>query len=306
MNDDQPGAAPARDTIGLALFGLGLLLLAGALTATQRLDLGAAPAVVPAADLPRSASVQRAPPPTSPPSVPDDAWRTLASGVQIADLTVGSGPQAVDGLIALCDYAMWTADGAPIDASSGRSEARPVHLGRRQVVSGWEDALRGMQAGGRRIARIPAAAGFGHAGTVGVPPDADLLLELRLVSLSPPREQPPWPAGLTLSDLTDLGGGVMGRDLTRGVGEPLAPGAVVQLDYTLWTASGAQVLTTWSRRAPGRYVLGTPALASELDAAIRGMRAGGRRIARVDVSGMRGVEVAGDEPILADLTVTVP
>lgn len=289
----------------LTLLALAGALAAGAALAVAQLPDSPTPSIVASADLQRAASVPRAPLPEAPPAIPDAAWVTLPSGTAIADLTVGTGPIAADNMVAACDFTLWTAAGQLVDSSQGRPSPHPVHLGHRQVIRGWEDALRGMQAGGRRVARIPSALGYGPGGTAGVPGDTDLLLDLRLVSLGPPRTPPPLPAGFTLSRLGDLGGDVQGLDLERGAGEPFPPGTVVLLDYTLWTANGAQVSTTWTRSAPGRFTLGSPGLTPELARVVAGMRAGGRRLARIDVTAM-AVDVPGDQPVIADLSLSVP
>jgi FKBP-type peptidyl-prolyl cis-trans isomerase len=52
------------------------------------------------------------------------------------------------------------------------------------VIAGWEEGLVGMKAGGIRRLYIPAALGYGAQGTGPIPPNADLIFDVQVVSVA--------------------------------------------------------------------------------------------------------------------------
>ena len=53
------------------------------------------------------------------------------------------------------------------------------------MIKGWEAGVLGMKVGGKRKLTIPAELAFGAAGVpMKVPPNADVVFEIELLSLS--------------------------------------------------------------------------------------------------------------------------
>jgi FK506-binding nuclear protein len=50
-------------------------------------------------------------------------------------------------------------------------------------VIGWDIGLQGIQLGGERKIRIPAAAAYGAKAQAGIPSNSDLVFEVKCVSL---------------------------------------------------------------------------------------------------------------------------
>ena len=49
------------------------------------------------------------------------------------------------------------------------------HLGKGEVIKGWDEGIVGMQAGGERLLTVPASMGYGKKGTDGIPPNSTLV-----------------------------------------------------------------------------------------------------------------------------------
>jgi peptidylprolyl isomerase len=111
----------------------------------------------------------------------------------------GEGPAFRPELPAVVDYSLWsTADpGSPVDSSLFRWYPHLVAPGAPRSVL-FERALAGLRVGGRRTIRAPATEVFGPAGRPPLaPPDAELVLELRLLSVGPDDAgAPPGPNGV--------------------------------------------------------------------------------------------------------------
>jgi FKBP-type peptidyl-prolyl cis-trans isomerase len=104
----------------------------------------------------------------------------------ISDVVVGTGAAAVDGSTVAVKYTgAFYETGEEFDSSwsRGTDETLPVTVGQGRVIPGFEEAIRGMQVGGRRMVTIPSDLGYGAAGQGPIPGDATLVFVLDLVSV---------------------------------------------------------------------------------------------------------------------------
>lgn len=86
----------------------------------------------------------------------------------VKDLKVGTGAEAKDGDNLTMDYVgVLYKGGKQFDASWDRGQPFSFTLGAGQVISGWDQGIKGMKVGGRRELIIPASMGYG---TEGSPP----------------------------------------------------------------------------------------------------------------------------------------
>jgi len=109
---------------------------------------------------------------------------TTASGLQIEDLTVGTGATAAVGQNVIVHYTGWLTDGTKFDSSKDRSDPFQFPLGQRHVIAGWDEGVQGMQVGGVRKLTIPPQLGYGARGAGGViPPNATLVFEVELLDI---------------------------------------------------------------------------------------------------------------------------
>jgi FKBP-type peptidyl-prolyl cis-trans isomerase FkpA len=116
----------------------------------------------------------------------------LAPQVEIIDLRVGKGKEALSGNTVLVHYTGWLYSdknkshrGKQFD-SSHDPKRTPITftLGAGRVIQGWEKGLTGMKVGGKRVLIIPSELAYGTRGAGGViPPNARLLFEVELLKV---------------------------------------------------------------------------------------------------------------------------
>jgi hypothetical protein len=204
-----PTLNPAIQQFGLAQFQ------ASTTAAVAQLDLNylfdalgigpgrpSSPPVVPPVVPPPSPPAPTVPPVTSVPaddagmsdSFPDitnPAFRTLSNGLKIRDIQDGdpNGVEVQTGDEVEVYYTGWLAsDGTVFD--SRRSPADPasftVTTGPGGVIAGFAQGLVGMKPGGIRQLVIPPELGYGSTGQGSIPPDATLVFEIKLISVTSP------------------------------------------------------------------------------------------------------------------------
>lgn len=109
---------------------------------------------------------------------------TTESGLQIEDITEGSGAVAEVGQNVIVHYTGWLTDGTQFDSSKDRNDPFQFPLGKRNVIAGWDEGVQGMKIGGVRKLTIPPQLGYGARGAGGViPPNATLVFEVELLDL---------------------------------------------------------------------------------------------------------------------------
>jgi FKBP-type peptidyl-prolyl cis-trans isomerase FkpA len=109
---------------------------------------------------------------------------TTASGLQIEELTVGTGATATAGQDVIVHYTGWLTNGTKFDSSKDRNDPFVFPLGQRNVIAGWDEGVQGMQVGGVRKLTIPPELGYGARGAGGViPPNATLVFEVELLDV---------------------------------------------------------------------------------------------------------------------------
>src|SRR5262245_30782426 len=113
---------------------------------------------------------------------------TTASGLQIKDITVGTGASPRAGQTCIMHYTGWLYVGGKkdkkFDSSVDRGQPFEFPLGQRRVIAGWDEGVASMKVGGKRELIIPPALGYGERGAGGViPPNATLIFEVELLGV---------------------------------------------------------------------------------------------------------------------------
>jgi len=107
----------------------------------------------------------------------------LASGLTYLELKEGKGPAAKNGDRLRVHYAGRLAkDGKPFDSTRGGTPFT-FELGKGAVIKGWDEGLVGVKPGGKRKLLIPAKLAYGERGVGPIPPNADLIFDVELVSI---------------------------------------------------------------------------------------------------------------------------
>jgi FKBP-type peptidyl-prolyl cis-trans isomerase len=101
------------------------------------------------------------------------------------DLIVGTGPEAKPGQSVTVNYvgALYST-GKVFDASWRRHEPFVFALGKKQVITGWDQGVAGMKVGGRRELIIPPSLGYGSKGVPpSIPANATLVFVVDLLAV---------------------------------------------------------------------------------------------------------------------------
>jgi FKBP-type peptidyl-prolyl cis-trans isomerase FkpA len=116
---------------------------------------------------------------------------TTASGLTIEDTVIGEGPAAAAGRDVTVHYAGWLADGTQFDSSREKEDPFQFTLGKKEVMDGWEEGLKGMKVGGTRKLTIPPQLAYGEDGAGDtIPPNATLTFEVELLAVTDSEEFP--------------------------------------------------------------------------------------------------------------------
>ena len=109
-----------------------------------------------------------------------------AGFLEIEDLTVGTGAEAINGDKVTVHYTGWLIDGTKFDSSLDRDQPFIFQIGARQVIEGWDRGLRGMQVGGVRKLTIPPELAYGDRAVGGglIPANSTLVFEIRLLKIA--------------------------------------------------------------------------------------------------------------------------
>jgi FKBP-type peptidyl-prolyl cis-trans isomerase len=102
----------------------------------------------------------------------------------IEDVTVGSGAEAAPGRRVTVHYTGTLMEGTKFDSSRDRNEPFSFVLGRREVIDGWDEGVKGMKVGGHRKLTIPARMAYAaDPPGAGIPPNAALKFDVELLKV---------------------------------------------------------------------------------------------------------------------------
>ena len=104
--------------------------------------------------------------------------------MQIEDLLVGEGAEAVTGMGVAVHYTGRLTDGSKFDSSLDRGQTFDFTLGQGRVIKGWDQGIPGMKVGGKRRLTIPPEMAYGDSGFGNIiPPGSTLVFEVELVAV---------------------------------------------------------------------------------------------------------------------------
>jgi FKBP-type peptidyl-prolyl cis-trans isomerase FkpA len=156
-------------------------------------------------------------------------------GLSYTVITPGTGERPnAESKVTVNYKGMLTVGGTEFD--SGKAAQFPVG----GVIPGFAQGLQLMQAGGSYRLCIPAALGYGAAGTGPIPANADLVFEVDLLAFTNPPPKPVIPVAersCTQSTVTGLGFEIVKASTAR---KP-ADGDMALIDFTVFDASSGVV-----------------------------------------------------------------
>jgi peptidylprolyl isomerase len=110
------------------------------------------------------------------------------------DTQVGTGELAVPHKWYTIHYTGYLVDGTKFDSSIDR-EPISIEYGKHQVIPGWDTGFDGMRVGGKRRLFIPYQLAYGNQGKPPIPPKAELVFDVELISQTDEKPAPkPAPA----------------------------------------------------------------------------------------------------------------
>jgi peptidylprolyl isomerase len=124
-------------------------------------------------------------PPSQKPQVDVPSGQAPSYQLELDDLEVGEGDEAVPGRTVEVHYVgvSWKT-GKQFDASWDRGDTFKFGLGKGDVIPGWDQGVAGMRVGGRRRITIPPMLAYGKRGAGGViGPDETLVFVVDLIGV---------------------------------------------------------------------------------------------------------------------------
>jgi peptidylprolyl isomerase len=236
----------------------------------------------------------------------DDA-ETTDSGLQYIVVVPGEGDSPQEGDLVTMNYvAKLTDDTVLADTSMGGGPATAI-LGRDQLLPGWEEGLMLMKPGGTSKFLLPPELAFGEEGYGSIPPNAQIILEIELIST----EKPPVPPEVAEEDLTTTESGLQYYDIEVGDGAEATEGSTVSTEYSIWVKGenedGSDLFISSSEgRSPATFVLGKiTQIFPGWDEGTHGMKVGGKRYLVIPPELALGEQGAGEIPPNATLIMEI-
>lgn len=108
----------------------------------------------------------------------------MSDELQITDLVIGEGKEAVRGALITTQYTGWLEDGTEFDSSHAKGRPFQCVIGTGRVIKGWDQGLMGMRVGGKRRLYVPAHLAYGER-QIGalITPNSNLLFEIELLEV---------------------------------------------------------------------------------------------------------------------------
>jgi FKBP-type peptidyl-prolyl cis-trans isomerase len=109
------------------------------------------------------------------------------NGVDVNEVTVGTGAAVEKGMVISVNYVLRLADGTMIQDSKQVNNGKPFQFiyGAGQVIPGWEMGIAGMRVGGKRVVTIPPELGYGANAQGSIPANSTLVFDIEVTAAEP-------------------------------------------------------------------------------------------------------------------------
>lgn len=104
--------------------------------------------------------------------------------LQITDIEIGTGKEAVKGALLFVQYEGFLEDGTKFDSSFDRGRPFQFVIGTGRVIKGWDQGVMGMKEGGKRKLFVPAHLAYGER-QIGalIKPHSNLIFNVELLEV---------------------------------------------------------------------------------------------------------------------------
>ena len=112
------------------------------------------------------------------------AMTKAPAGFWYTDVATGQGDVAEPGRTVQVHYTGWLPSGKKFDSSRDRGEPFAFTLAAGQVITGWDEGVKGMKVGGRRKLVLPPQMAYGEGGAPpDIPPGATLVFDVEVLGI---------------------------------------------------------------------------------------------------------------------------
>jgi peptidylprolyl isomerase len=267
-----------------------------------RQPAGPAPAANQTATAPAALGLPTAAP-TAVPLVLQGAT-TTASGLQFLEITPGTGEAPKVGDVVTMQYIASLADGAELANTYTQNKPVTIVWSSNSLLPGWKEAIGLMKVGGKSKVVIPPALAFGEQGNGSIPPNAQIVIEMELLSVKPA----PVPTTVSADQLTKTASGLEYYDIVKGDGAEAVKNGNVSTQYSLWvkTDTANSFIGSSDAAAPVSFVVGRgDVVFPGWEEGVTGMKVGGKRLLVIPAALGLGAQANGDIPANAILVMEI-
>jgi FKBP-type peptidyl-prolyl cis-trans isomerase len=207
----------------------------------------------------------------------------------------GKGEVAAEGDVVAVHYTGTFLNGVKFDSSYDRKAPMRVITGHEHLIKGFVEGLKGIKEGEKRHVVIPASLGYGTAQRGPIPGGSTLIFDIEAVKITPKTEV----AKQVEADRKKL----KFENETAGKGADVHYGDTIQVHFSATLADGKNLGGTRETGQPLTYSVGSENLARGFDAALVGMKEGGKVKVTVPAELAFGDEGAGNGAIPPKSTV---
>jgi FKBP-type peptidyl-prolyl cis-trans isomerase len=230
-------------------------------------------------------------------STPTATTVTSPAQLTTTDTVAGTGAAAATGNIATVTYTGWLYSDTAADHKGTVLDANmfTLALGSGSTISGLDQGITGMKAGGSRTILVPSNLAYGTTGYGSVPPNAGLVFDVTMNGLQSAVASP--------AQLGTI-------DTAVGAGATAVAGKSVSLTYTGWLYSDTATDHKGNRIDGGSFtfVIGDGQMITGIDQGVTGMQSGGSRTLLIPTgmaySILGNSRVPANSGLVYDLTLT--
>lgn len=229
---------------------------------------------------------------------------TTESGLQYLEMKAGDGPAPKKGDIISMHYIASLADGTELYNSYTQDQPSTLVWGTQELLKGWDEGIGLMKVGGKAKLVLTPELAFGAEGGGMIPPNAQIVIEIELLSAKPT----PQPSSVLASKLQKTDSGLQYYDLTVGDGAEATKDSTVSMHYTVWVQGEpeSQYVVSSEGQDPLKFVVGRgDVVFPGWDEGVVGMKVGGKRYLVVPPDLGLGEEAQGSIPANATLILEV-
>jgi len=228
---------------------------------------------------------------------------TTTTGLQYLQLNPGTGNVPVIGDIVTMNYIATLVDGTELDNTYTSGVPAKTIWGLNRLLPGWEEGIGLMKVGEKAKFVIPPSLAFGEAGYGVVPANAQVIIEMELIS----SEAPPQPTEVKDDEYTTTDSGLKYKDLVVGSGAEALDKYSVKVDYTLWVKGEKEFTYVGMSETdiPINYTIGNGEVFPGWEAGTIGMKVGGSRILVIPPALGLGEQAYSDIPANSTLVMEI-